>query len=128
MNVYLIVFGVFVQSRNYLCVFHRFGSFCFRPISSPSPPPLCESRFDFRCRFLLPSQIDPLLLLLQVWMEVSQCIFDLVMEGYSKVRKVSPEGRSAMTMDVFALHDGLNSIHLCRYILYHHTWVGLQCV
>lgn len=48
-------------------------------------------------------------------MEVSQCIFDLVMEGYSKVRKVSPEGRSAMTMDVFALHDGLNSIHLCRY-------------
>ena len=57
---------------------------------------------------------------LQVWMEVSQCIFDLVMEGYSQVRKVSPEGRSAMTMDVFALHDGLNSIHLCRYHHYHY--------
>lgn len=51
----------------------------------------------------------------KVWMEVCQCQFDLVMEGYSRVRKVSPEGRSAMTMDVFALHDGLNSIHLCRY-------------
>ena len=53
-------------------------------------------------------------------MEVSQCIFDLVMEGYSQVRKVSPEGRSAMTMDVFALHDGLNSIHLCRYYCYYY--------
>jgi len=50
----------------------------------------------------------------QVWMEVCQSFFDLVMEGYSKVRKVSPEGRSAMTMDVFALHEGLNNVHLCR--------------
>jgi hypothetical protein len=36
------------------------------------------------------------------------------MEGYSKVKKCSPEGRAAMTMDVFSLHEGLNSVHLCR--------------
>jgi len=50
----------------------------------------------------------------QVWLEVCQCAFDLVLEGYGKVRKCSSEGRAAMTMDVFALHEGLNTVHLCR--------------
>lgn len=38
----------------------------------------------------------------------------MALEGYSKVRKCSPEGRAAMTMDIFSLHEELNSIHLCR--------------
>lgn len=50
----------------------------------------------------------------QMWIELCQSAFDVVLEGYSKVRKCSAEGRAAMTMNVFALHDGLNSIHLCR--------------
>jgi hypothetical protein len=49
-----------------------------------------------------------------VWLEVCQCAFDCILEGYSKVRKCSAEGRAAMTMDVFALHEELNSVHLCR--------------
>lgn len=47
-------------------------------------------------------------------MEFCQSAFDLVLEGFSRVRKCSSEGRAMMTMDVFALHEGLNSIHLCR--------------
>ena len=50
----------------------------------------------------------------QVWLEVCQSAFDLLLEGYSRVKKCSSEGRAAMTMDVFALHEGLNSVHLCR--------------
>jgi len=50
----------------------------------------------------------------QVWLEICQSAFDITIEGFSKVRKCSSEGRAAMSMDVFALHDGLNSIHLCR--------------
>eukprot|EP01034_Spumella_vulgaris_P021596 gene21596-27634_t len=50
----------------------------------------------------------------QVWLEVCQCAFDLLLDGYSRVRKCSSEGRAAMTMDVFAVHEGLNRTHLCR--------------
>ncbi len=50
----------------------------------------------------------------QIWIELCQAIFDVVLEGYSKVRKCSAEGRAAMTMNIFTLHDSLNSIHLCR--------------
>lgn len=49
-----------------------------------------------------------------MWLETCQCAFDSVLEAYSKVKKVSAEGRAAMTMDVFAVHEGLNTIHLCR--------------
>lgn len=40
--------------------------------------------------------------------------FDVVLDGFSKVRKVSPEGRSAMIKDVGALEEGLSAVHLCR--------------
>ena len=50
----------------------------------------------------------------QIWIEVCQCAFDVVLEGFSKARKCSSEGRSAMIMDTFALHDALNQIHICR--------------
>jgi hypothetical protein len=50
----------------------------------------------------------------QVWLEVCQAAFDLLLDGYSRVRKCSSEGRAAMTMDVFAVHEGLNRTHLCR--------------
>ncbi len=51
---------------------------------------------------------------MQIWLEVCQACFDMAIEGFSKVKKCSPEGRASMTMDIFALHDGLNAIHLCR--------------
>lgn len=41
-------------------------------------------------------------------------MFDTAIEGFSRIKKVSSEGRAAMTMDLFALHEGLNNIHLCR--------------
>jgi hypothetical protein len=50
----------------------------------------------------------------QVWLEICQAAFDVSLEGFSKVRKCSVEGRSAMTTDNIALHDALNTIHLCR--------------
>lgn len=49
-----------------------------------------------------------------MWFEICQCAFDVCLEGYSKARKVSVEGRSAMTTDNIALHDALNTVHLCR--------------
>jgi hypothetical protein len=50
----------------------------------------------------------------QVWMELCTAAFEVTLEAYSKVKKCTPEGRAGMIMDVFALHDGLNNIHLCR--------------
>jgi hypothetical protein len=50
----------------------------------------------------------------ELWLEYCQSVFDTVLEGYSRVRKCSSEGRAAMTKNVYALHDGLNLIHLCR--------------
>jgi hypothetical protein len=47
-------------------------------------------------------------------MEMCQAAFDIAIEGYSKVRKCSAEGRASMTLDLFALHEGLNKIHFCR--------------
>ena len=49
-----------------------------------------------------------------MWLEICQAAFDVCLEGYAKVRKCSVEGRSAMTTDNMALHDALNTIHLCR--------------
>lgn len=51
---------------------------------------------------------------IQVWMEICQCAFDTVLEGLSRVRKCSTEGRASMTMDISALHTGLDSVHVCR--------------
>ena len=50
----------------------------------------------------------------QVWIEMCQAVFDAVLDGFSRVRKCSPEGRAAMSMDVDALHEGLNEIHSCH--------------
>jgi hypothetical protein len=50
----------------------------------------------------------------QVWLELCQCAFDTVLEGLSRVRKCSTEGRASMTMDVSALHTGLDHRHVCR--------------
>lgn len=50
----------------------------------------------------------------QVWMELCQCAFDALLEGFAKVRKVSAEGRAAMIMDIASLHDGIDNIHGCR--------------
>ena len=50
----------------------------------------------------------------QVWLELCQTAFDMLLEGFSRARKVSTEGRASMTMDVSALHAGLDTIHPCR--------------
>lgn len=47
-------------------------------------------------------------------MELCQTVFDIVLEGFSKIRKCSNEGRALMTMDIGSLHDGLDSIHPCH--------------
>jgi hypothetical protein len=47
-------------------------------------------------------------------LELCQAAFDVVLEGLSRVRKCSTEGRASMTMDVSALHTGLDSRHVCR--------------
>jgi hypothetical protein len=59
-------------------------------------------------------QFEASLLREQVWMEVTQAAYDCVLEGFTRVRKCSMEGRSAMLMDCLALHDELNRTHLCR--------------
>ena len=43
-----------------------------------------------------------------------QAAFDLVLEGYGRVKKCTTEGRACMTMNVCALQGGLESVHLCR--------------
>jgi hypothetical protein len=50
----------------------------------------------------------------QIWLEIYQAAFDTALDGFCKIRKCSAEGRAAMTIDVAALHDGLNSIHRCN--------------
>lgn len=49
-----------------------------------------------------------------MWLEVCQTAFDLVLEGYSRVKKCSTEGRASMTMDVSSLQTALEAIHTCR--------------
>lgn len=50
----------------------------------------------------------------QVWLEVCQCAFDTVLEGFGRVKKCSTEGRASMAMDNTALHTSLDSVHVCR--------------
>jgi hypothetical protein len=50
----------------------------------------------------------------QLWLEVCQAAFDLLLEGFSRLRKCSPEGRQLMELDVASLQHNLDSIHPCR--------------
>lgn len=49
-----------------------------------------------------------------MWIELCSAAFDVTLEGYSRVKKCTAEGRAAMIMDNFALHEGLNCVHFCR--------------
>jgi hypothetical protein len=49
-----------------------------------------------------------------VWLELCQAAFDAALEGFSRARKCSIEGRSNMSLDVQALQYGLDAIHACR--------------
>lgn len=50
----------------------------------------------------------------QVWLEVCQCAFDMVLEGFGRVKKCTTEGRASMAMDTTSLHTMLDSVHVCR--------------
>ncbi len=50
----------------------------------------------------------------QVWLEICQTAFDTLLEGFSRVRRCSAEGRAAMSIDVSALQTALQTIHSCR--------------
>ena len=50
----------------------------------------------------------------QVWLELCQTSFDIVLDGFSRVRKVSMEGRASMTIDISSLNSSLDAIHPCR--------------
>ncbi len=84
-----------------------------RPTTSPPPPLICVQVWDYMMQTDQFAESSSLVRE-QVWLEVCQCAFDLLLEGYSRARKCSSEGRASMTMDVFALHEGLNNVHLCR--------------
>lgn len=49
----------------------------------------------------------------EVWLELNQAAFDIVLDGLSKIRKISIEGRAAMLRDVIALESGLSAVHIC---------------
>ena len=63
----------------------------------------------------------------QVWMEVCSAAFDVLLEGFCRVKKCSKEGRAAMGMDLSALHSGLDSIHPNR-TAQGKTYVEALCV
>jgi hypothetical protein len=46
-----------------------------------------------------------------LWLEVTQAAFDVTMDGFAKLRKVSSEGRAAFLRDVAALDQGLTAVH-----------------
>jgi len=50
----------------------------------------------------------------EVWLELTQVAFAIALDGFTRVRKVSAEGRAAMVKDVAALEEGLSAVHLCR--------------
>jgi len=49
-----------------------------------------------------------------LWLEVTQAAFDVAMDGFAKLRKVSSEGRAAFLRDVAALDQGLTAVHPFR--------------
>ena len=50
----------------------------------------------------------------QVWLELCQCAFDIALDGFSRVKRVSNEGRATMIRDVEAVQAGLEQVHPCR--------------
>lgn len=50
----------------------------------------------------------------QVWLEVCQCAFDVVLEGFSRIKKCTVEGRTNMLMDIQSLQNKLNLVHSCK--------------
>lgn len=64
-----------------------------------------------------------------MWVEVCNSAFELVLEGLSKVRKCSSEGRVAMTFNVEELHNGLNRVRGKHYDLVgkHYVEDYLRC-
>lgn len=57
----------------------------------------------------------------QVWLEVCQAAFDVLLEGFSRVRKVSQEGRTTMIRDTFVLKNALDSVHSCNALFAVHV-------
>ena len=47
----------------------------------------------------------------QIWAELCQAAFDTALEGFSRAKRCSPEGRAVMLMDVAELEKGLQDIH-----------------
>ena len=47
----------------------------------------------------------------QIWAELCQAAFDAALEGFSRAKRCSPEGRAVMLMDVAELEKGLQDIH-----------------
>jgi len=47
-----------------------------------------------------------------IWAEMCDCAFDTALEGFSRIRKCSAEGRLAMSLDIADLQAGLDSIRL----------------
>lgn len=50
----------------------------------------------------------------QVWLEICQCAFDVSLEAFSRIRKISNEGRANFSMDSQCLQYNLDMIHKCR--------------
>jgi len=50
----------------------------------------------------------------EVWLELTQVAFDIILDGFSRVRKASPEGRTAMINDATEFEEGLSIVHPCR--------------
>ena len=50
----------------------------------------------------------------QVWLEVCQCAFDTVLEGFCRLKKCTVEGRTNMLMDIQSLQNKLNLVHSCN--------------
>ena len=50
----------------------------------------------------------------QVWLEICQSAFDVSLEAFSRIRKISNEGRANMSMDTQCLQYNLDMIHKCR--------------
>ncbi len=43
-----------------------------------------------------------------------QAAFDIAIDGFSKVKKCSNQGRASMSLDISVLQTKLNNIHPCR--------------
>ena len=50
----------------------------------------------------------------QVWLEICQCVFDTILEAYSRIKKCSIEGKSNMILDLKILQSNLDAIHNCK--------------